>query len=677
VFLTTVIIQSNIPRKEHVFSSDGENRRKRGSHRWRLFFFSLLTLLALLPVLTLGAYLTFAQQYQRDKTLGNAGEEHLRAALSLFATWSKRPFDVAPVRQAEQEFRTTGIIMSQVQDDLPELAQLSTTIPMLGSRLGAINNLLKAARGISQAGVAGCQLLEAALPGFANPFSHTSGVTQAELGQINQLFPQVRTGVSQALDNVEQLTPNDLDFDPHLAQTFATFQHDIPQAQSVLEDVTLMLPALPSLLGVGQPANYLLEVLDSSELRPGGGFVGSDGTITLAGGHFAGARVQDVLVLDNKTKFGQLSIPFPPTYKWFTNFLTDLPSWSLRDSNLDPDFPTDARNGEENYDLEGGTADVQGMVAITPALIQQVLEVTGPIFLSEYDETVTAQNLVDLIHYHQLGAGSEGNSKELTPDGQTTLRKHFVEVLSQDMMDTLHHLSAADLGKLISTFFNALQRKDVQIYLNNPMAEKLLQDTHLADTVQAPVTGDSLFVVDANVAGNKANEFITTTMQDQVTLDNMGDAYHHLTLNYTWTTPGNIYSARGYYQDYLRLYVPPDSVLAGEQGLQDAASGSGFGRTIWSGDFRLDFGHTSTLNVTWRVPHAAQSASNGANWKYQYLLQRQAGTNWQDNVQLNLAGCASFSAPAGGVRLTQPGQAVWKSPLEKDTTLSTNYACSG
>lgn len=284
---------------------------------------------------------------------------------------------------------------------------------------------------------------------------------------------------------------------------------------------------------------------------------------------------------------------------------------------------------------------------------------------------------MDLIHYHQLGAGSEGNSAVLTPDGQTTLRKHFVEVLSQDMMEKLHHLSAAELGKFISMFFTALQSKDVQIYLNNPMAEQLLEDSHLADTVQAPATGDSLFVVDANVAGNKANEFITTTMQDQVVLDAMGDAFHHLTLNYTWTTPGNIYSARGYYQDYVRLYVPPDSVLAGIQGLQKTASSSGFGRTVWSGNFRLDFGHTATVNVTWRVPHAAISAATSSNRQYQYLLQRQAGTNWQDNVQLALAGCTQFSAPTGGVRLTQPGQAAWQSALQKDTTLGLNYTCSG
>jgi hypothetical protein len=91
-------------------------------------------------------------------------------------------------------------------------------------------------------------------------------------------------------------------------------------------------------------------------------------------------------------------------YSWFDIAPT---SWSLGDSNLDADFPTNAKNAQQNYKKEGGTTPVQGVIAITPLLIQHALTITGPIAVPEYHETVTAQNLLDRIQYYQVGPGRQ------------------------------------------------------------------------------------------------------------------------------------------------------------------------------------------------------------------------------------------------------------------------------
>jgi hypothetical protein len=647
---------------------------KRRRKRLRLFLLWMLVPLILLPVLTIAGYLVFAQQYQRDKTLGVAAEDHLHTAVSLFGVWSRRPFDLNPVRQAGQNFQTSSLLLAQVSTDLHWLPALANQLPDVGARLSAADNLVGAAQGISQAGMAGCQLLETFLPVFTNPLStHGQGLGMVQINTLNRLFPQVRAGLLEALTNVGQLQPGDLRFDPHLAQTFAGVQHDLPLASAVLADFSALVPVLPTLLGVGHPANYLLEVLDSSELRPGGGFIGNDGLLTLSNGRFTGAHIQDVLLLDKNVKDGRQYIPWPPAYQWLSRYL-HVPSWSLRDSNLDADFPTDARNGEENYDREGGPALVQGVIAVTPALIQNALAITGPIFMPEYDETVTSANLIDLIHYHQLGAGQEGNSSQLTADGQTSLRKHFTELLAEHFMTDLHHISSAELGKFLNLFANSLESKDIQVYFNHPAAEQLLEEFHIASTIQAPA-GDSLFVVDANTAGNKADAFIVNTMQDQVELDGTGDAVHHLTLSYAWIEPGRIYGT-GFYRDYARIYVPPGSVLVQQQGWQPLGTESAFGRTVWSGQFRMHYGETVTIHLVWRVPHVATRASGQTAWQYRYLLQRQAGTHWISSVQINLATCRFTSVVASGQRIVHPQEAAWSEALQKDTTLGANYSCT-
>src|SRR5262249_14241535 len=159
-----------------------------------------------------------------------------------------------------------------------------------------------------------------------------------------------------------------------------------------------------------------------------------------------------------------------------------------------------ARYGEQLYQQEGGTTPVQGVVAITPWLIRDALQITGPIDLSpDYAETITPDNLVERIHYHQLGAGAEGPDNVKEPTNGTSLRKRFMSVVFQHFMATIKQKAATDLGPLIRLFGDALHHKDLQLYLNAEQAEKALSAHHLGATVEAPATGDSFFAVDANI----------------------------------------------------------------------------------------------------------------------------------------------------------------------------------
>ena len=154
--------------------------------------------------------------------------------------------------------------------------------------------------------------------------------------------------------------------------------------------------------------------MDSTELRPGGGFIGNYGIATLSGGRLTAAHITDTYLLDRPFELAGHSIPFPSTYRWFAHYLA-LSSWSLRNSNLDANFATDARYGEMNYQSEGGNVPLQGVIAITPSFIEHVLNISGPINIPEYHETVTAQNLISLIHFHQLGGTGAGGGSDLIP----------------------------------------------------------------------------------------------------------------------------------------------------------------------------------------------------------------------------------------------------------------------
>ncbi len=307
---------------------------------------------------------------------------------------------------------------------------------------------------------------------------------------------------------------------------------------------------------------------------------------------------------------------------------------------------------------------------MTPALIEQALEITGPISVPEYHEMVTSHNLLDRIHYYLLGPGYQGGSVP-SPDGLSSVNQHFVAVFAEHFLARVRQLPTSAVSQLLQLMISSLHSKDLQIYLNLSTAENLLQTYHLDASIQSP-SGDSLFVVDANIAADKANSLITNTLDDQVTIDNRGNAIHHTTIRYAWVTNGPVY---GYplYRDYVQVYVPPHSMLQKQDGWQPRGKSKAFGREVWAGFFTLSYGQTNTITLVWRDPGAATKDVKG--WHYQYLVQRQAGSQWILDLHVILPACAVINNKWGDLVSSNMRTATLTQSLKEDMNRGVGYVC--
>jgi len=593
--------------------------------------------------------------------------QHLQEAETLVAGLLQNPFDAHRVSQAQQEFTSALQTLTQLNSDLNSVPGFATLLPVYGTRLNAALHLVPLAIALSQAGRAGCDILNLLITRLHDPLNpQVPGITAADLTEITSDIQLISSAFAVARSLAEQVRPADVQFDPRIRKFVDTFQKDAPMLQGWLDGVEKLLPFAPMLLGIGTQANYLIEVLDSTELRPGGGFIGNFGIMTLSGGEVVAAHITDVDLLDRPFEAAGYAIPFPSAYRWF-----DIArgSWSLRDSNLDADFPTAARAAELTYTHEGGTVPVQGVIAITPALIQQALAITGPIVVPEYQETVTAQNLIERIHYHQLGSAGEGSDQVASPDGHSSLRKRFTELIAEHVLARVHQLASSDASKFLPLWISGLHSKDLQIYFNSSEAEALLHTTHLDAAMQSS-PGDDLFVVDTNMSANKANSLITTTLTDVVTIDSAGNAVHHATMRYAWTTPGLNYG-NPLYRDYVRVYVPTSSRLQTQEGW---AISEAFGHQVWAGFFTLVYGQTNTITLVWSVPHAATHDARG--WHYQQTIQRQAGALWLVHVQMLLPSSARLSSTSGRLKSAGEQTVVLNQLLTENTTVGIDYSIS-
>ncbi|HEU5369488.1 MAG TPA: DUF4012 domain-containing protein [Ktedonobacterales bacterium] len=651
--------------------SRGARKRKRG-RSWRFWvIIGVCIILVLVPSVVYGfsLYQTYSAQYQQDRALAQAGVQHLQAAEQLLKT-VPTSFDQPTILQARQHFSAALADFNQVKSNLEQIPGIATAVPKYGGLLSAALRIVPLAVEVCQAGIIGTDALNLVAPHLHGILStKAQGLTTQDIATLTHDVNQIRALLATATTQINQLQPADLQLDPRIGPVITAFRANLPTIQTTLQSVQQVLAVAPALLGIGTPASYLIEQLDSTELRPGGGFIGSYGLATFSGGNLASLRMTDTYLLDKPYEYAGHVIPYPQDYRWFPL----APSWSLRDSNLDADFPTAARYAEQLYHTEGGTAALQGVIAITPAFVQGALNITGPIYVSQYKETITAQNLINRIHYHQLSEELAGGDNP-SPDGLSSLRKHFTAVLFEDFFAKVRQIAPTALPKFQTLLVNSLHTKDVQMYLNNASAEQLLQNYDIASKMLAPA-GDTLMVVDANIIANKANYFMTYTMRDQVTIDAQGTATHHTTLTYNWPlNPASLENDYGIitttYVDYLRVYAPQGSVLKAQSGWTPRGTSQKFGLEQWAGLFSLQYGHSGTISLTWTVRGAATHDAHG--WHYNDLIQRQAGIVWKLNLHVALPACAQH-VTSSAASLEKTG--TLSQPVSTNVPIAVNYTC--
>ncbi len=277
---------------------------------------------------------------------------------------------------------------------------------------------------------------------------------------------------------------------------------------------------------------------------------------------------------------------------------------------------------------------------------------------------------------------AEGPDNVIDPATGTSLRKRFTGVLLQHFMDKVKEQAAKDIGPLLHLLMDALRHKDVQIYLNAEQAEKALQAHHLGATIEAPAMGDSFFAVDANISANKSNGVLQYQMTEQVTLDASGAAAHQTTMSYRWPhdprTLAQTYpyatSLPNVLHSYQRIYIPPSATIIRSEGWGDKGASAAFGRQVFSGDYRVFYGQTTTVRLDWK--NSKGVTHDGATWRYTMTLQKQAGVSFDLAMSVTLPPCATLtSALPSGFQMQDGHTLAARLPLTNDISFTIEYTC--
>lgn len=397
----------------------------------------------------------------------------------------------------------------------------------------------------------------------------------------------------------------------------------LPQIKQLLDQAIIASRLLPGVAGYPEKQTYLFLFQNNTEIRPTGGFLGSYGILKIKDGEIVDFTTDDTYNLDRKA-----NISVKPPWQLPTLVNPSMDSWYFRDSNWSPDFPTSAQKAEWFYQIEGGTEQFDGVIAITPTFIEYILELTGPISLPEYHYTFTTEDFTDKIQYFvekryaELGLPME-------------IRKDIIGELANELFNRILLLPKERWFDLIDTVQKAFNNKQALLYIHNKETQQFVESQNWAGEVK-PFNGDYLLVIDANMASLKTDAFVDRSVDYSLFANEDRKIKARVTLTYKNNAPGFTWRTTRY-RTWTRIYVPKGSELIKTEGDElKVEVYNELGKTVFGTFISIEPGNQKSLIFEYELPEEIKKLIHEEK-EYHLLIQKQAGLiNPPLKVNLNL-----------------------------------------
>ncbi len=547
-----------------------------------------------------------------------------------------------------------GEARSTLDQSVGGLRSLAAALPGVGQTVQAVDRLLAAADALSQAGA---RLSPALATQNQNPLIVLSALVTA----VADVQPDlIAADTSLAALDLETMPKE-------VREQLLTLKDGLHFVRQTLDGFPEKADALATILGRDSQSRYLVVFQNASELRPTGGFIGSIAEVTVDKGLITDIRVPKGGVYDQQGSLRAQLLPPTPMRQIAAR-------WEMQDANWFPDFPTSAEKLAWFYQ-KGGGPSVDGVIAITSDVLPALLTLTGPISMPAYYRTMTAENV---IRETQQIVETDYDRAANTP-------KQFIGDLLEVVLERIQSLPAEKIVAAGDLFASMLQDKTLQMHFFDENVERIAAQSGWNGALSAD-GGDALMVVDTNIGGGKTDSVIEKTGTVVTSIADDGTVTHTLTLHYTHKGVSSDSFSGKRYQDYVRLYVAPGSILvratgdfgeapatpaAGEGLSQDPLLTTSFesasiaanetmtwqenGRTVFGhwlslpagGEATVQFVYTSGVRVASQTNAHIATLIGSDVFSYRFLVERQPGSH------LSLS--AALSAPGAW-------ETVWRSP---------------
>ena len=375
------------------------------------------------------------------------------------------------------------------------LVSLGLLVPGLSSNLHAARTLVSVGEELAVAGVDLAEVAEIDVLG-----SGGGDVTLTHLKDLTPALERAVTVVESSQRRVGRLQENFLlpPLSDAVRELSTRLERDVNSTILGAQSARL----LPAILGDDVPRRYFLAFQNNAELRGSGGLIGNWGEIVADGGEL---RLERFGRLEELIDAGQhpRTVTGPPAF--FERWKDFDPGQAWQQINVSPDFPTTARLISEVYPQSGGRP-VDGVIAVDPPGLAAMLKLSGPVEVPGWPVPITSENVVDVTLFEAYEA--------FNPDER-------VEFLGEVARRVAEAFTQADLGRppqVTAALGPAAADGHLLVWMAQPAEQDLVAALGVDGGV-GPVRGDSILVVNQNLAGNKVDAYLRRRVSYDVTLD--------------------------------------------------------------------------------------------------------------------------------------------------------------
>ncbi len=508
--------------------------------------------------------------------------------------------------------------------------QLVAHLPWVGERYVAARRLIQVGLNLSSAGEQGAALGSAVLNAY-----QATGVN-ASSAQTQPTWIDLLSRNQPAIDRIL----NEVDAADRISRGInmsvlpSGLRADVTDLNNALDrfnaaggsrGIRVDVNALMAGLGSDKPARYLVLLQNPAELRPSGGFPGTMGLVTIDRGQLVSYSIFDGHTLTN-AYIAQRRTKRPEPWPIDHYFPQD--GFLLHDAGWYADFPMAGSTIMSMY-AETDWPPINGVIAVDPATVEDLLQVTGPLDIEIEGEMrhVTADNVYDEIE----------RQRRLIVDGirpwdkSREVHKEAVATIGEAIIENLKHADRGQMIEAVKLLKRSADIRDIQAYSADPNLQAFLNERHWTGSLNPDPATPAVAITFANVALQKTSENMHPSMDFEIGPAVSGRRAVSLTINVDNTGPlfdDPLYSSLQMW--WIQVALPPEFTwLAASLPRQpDPAAPNGGSYVI-----AVEPTESKQLTVTFSMP--ADSA---------FLLRRQPGLSTAA-VQVDLPTChGSLSA---------------------------------
>lgn len=448
---------------------------------------------------------------------------------------------VGEFEEAQKELDRIGGDMLNIFSTLPVLSKISSGKNVVD----AGNELTKAAKELSGA-------IEVLLT-----LEDSFGLEEEDMGDDQQksmldMFVLMQEKIvvageslKKAEDSLDLVDVSDLPVE--YQDKFQKIKDTLPIILSMVDVFEQNSEIFLELLGHNGPRKYLLIFQNNQEMRATGGFIGSYGVLHISNGKIKKLLIEGIYNPDGQLK--QNIVPPKPIQKISAG-------WSTHDANWFPHFPLSAEKIAMFYEYTGGPT-VDGIITMTPVVLQKMLAITGPIEMEEYDTVVNSENFIEKTQYEV----------EVDYDRSENKPKQFLADLAPKIITKLFESkNPGDASKVLEMFSETLKERHIMIRSFNDDIQEVVSNRGWSGEI-LKTEKDYLMVVNSNINGFKTDGVVDETITHSAKISEDGTITNTVKIkrehnggdtDYEWWNKVN--------SDYMRVYVPKGSRLISVKG---------------------------------------------------------------------------------------------------------------